>query len=114
MLYEIAHIVKEQFGFLWDAIEWVNAEVFAFMHQSEMRRIPKLLLECSGRYHLIMATSEHVKQLVKFFETQPEDAFTFFQPHEFDEKGSLIKRITYVTNESKNATEMITRHIEYK
>ena len=34
--------------------------------------------------------------------------------YEFDEKGSLIKRITYVTNESKNATEMITRHIEYK
>ena len=34
--------------------------------------------------------------------------------YEFDEKGSLIKRITYVTNESKIATEMITRHIEYK
>lgn len=34
--------------------------------------------------------------------------------YEFDEKGSLIKRITYVTNDSKNATEMITRHIEYK
>ena len=34
--------------------------------------------------------------------------------YEFDEKGSLIKRITYVTNESKKATEMITRHIEYK
>ena len=34
--------------------------------------------------------------------------------YEFDEKGSLIKRITYITNESKKATEMITRHIEYK
>ena len=34
--------------------------------------------------------------------------------YEFDKKGSLIKRITYVTNESKNATEMLTRHIEYK
>lgn len=32
----------------------------------------------------------------------------------FDSKGSLIKRTTYVTNDSKNATEMLTRHIEYK
>lgn len=34
--------------------------------------------------------------------------------YEFDTKGSLIKRITYVTNEIKKATEMLTRHIEYK
>lgn len=34
--------------------------------------------------------------------------------YDFDEKGSLIKRITFVTNESRNATEMMTRHIEYK
>lgn len=34
--------------------------------------------------------------------------------YEFDTKGSLIKRITYVTNGNKNATEMLTRHIEYR
>lgn len=34
--------------------------------------------------------------------------------YEFDTKGSLIKRINYVTNETKNAVEMMTRHIEYK
>ena len=49
MLYEIAHIIKERFGFLWDAIEWGNAEVFALMHRGEMKRIAELLEECWGR-----------------------------------------------------------------
>lgn len=96
MLYEIAHIIKERFGFLWDAIEWGNAEVFALMHRGEMNRIPKLLAECSGRYQLRLATREDVEQMRAFFEAQPEEAFRFFQPHEFDEKS--LKRV--VTNKS--------------
>ena len=87
MLYEIAHIIKERFGFLWDAIEWGNAEVFALMHRGEMKRIPELLAEGSGRYLLRLATREDVEQMRAFFEAQPEEAFRFFQPHEFDEKG---------------------------
>lgn len=87
MLYEIAHIIKERFGFLWNTIEWGNAEVFALMHRGEMKRIPELLAECSGRYQLRLATREDVEQMRAFFEAQPEEAFRFFQPHEFDEKG---------------------------
>ena len=87
MLYEIAHVIKDKFGFLWDAIEWGNAEVFALMHRGEMKRIPELLAECSGRYQLRLATREDVEQMRAFFEAQPEEAFRFFQPHEFDEKG---------------------------
>lgn len=87
MLYEIAHIIKERFGFLWDAIEWGNAEVFALMHRGEMKRIPELLAECSGRYQLRLATREDVEQMEAFFEAQPEEAFRFFQPHEFDERS---------------------------
>ena len=87
MLYEIAHVIKERFGFLWDAIEWGNAEVFALMHREEMKRIPDLLAECSGRYHLRLATKEDVEQMRAFFDAQPEEAFRFFQPHKFDEKG---------------------------
>lgn len=91
MLYEIAHIVKERFDFLWDAIEWGNAEVFALMHHREMKRIPLLLAECSGRYQLRLATCEDVEQMKAFFESQPEESFRFFHPHEFDEKG--IKKV---------------------
>ena len=32
----------------------------------------------------------------------------------FDKKGSMIKRITYVTSGNRKAVEMLTRHIEYK
>lgn len=87
MLYEITHIIKERFGFLWDAIEWGNAEVFAVMHRGGMARIPELLAECSGRYQLRLATREDVEQMKAFFEAQPQEAFRFFRPHEFDEKG---------------------------
>lgn len=87
MLYEIAHVIKARFGFLWDAIEWGNAEVFALMHRKEMARIPELLADCSGRYQLRLATREDVEQMKDFFEAQPEEAFTFFQPHDFDKKS---------------------------
>ena len=91
MLYEIAHIIKERFGFLWDAIEWGNAEVFALMHRKGMARIPELLAECSGRYQLRLATRDDVERMRAFFDAQPKEAFRFFQPHEFDEKG--IKKV---------------------
>ena len=38
-----------------------------------------------------IATWEDVEQMRAFFEAQPEEAFRFFQPHEFDEKG--IKKV---------------------
>ena len=91
MLYEIAHVIKARFGFLWDAIEWGNAELFALMHRGGMKHIPELLSDCSGRYRLRLATREDVEQMRAFFEAQPEEAFRFFQPHEFNEKG--IKKV---------------------
>lgn len=99
MLYEIAHIVKERFGFLWDAIEWGNAEVFALMHRKGMKRIPELLAECSGRCQLRLAAREDVEMMKAFFEAQPEEAFRFFQPHEFDGKGirKVVENKSFLT-----------------
>ena len=87
MLYEIAHIIKERFGFLWDAIEWTNAEVFALTHRKAMKRIPQLMSDCSGKYLLRVATPDDVERMKAFFDAQPAEAFTFFQPHGFDAKG---------------------------
>lgn len=87
MLYEIAHIIKDKFGLLWDAIEWGNAEAFALMHHRAMRGLPGLLEECSGRYSLRLASQEDVSRMKSFFDAQPKEAFRFFQPHDFDEKG---------------------------
>ena len=87
MLYEIAHIIRDKFGFLWDAIEWGNAEAFALMHHKAMKGLPELLEECSGRYSLRLASQEDVSRMKAFFDAQPTEAFRFFQPHDFDEKG---------------------------
>lgn len=96
MLYELAHVIKKRFGFLWDAIEWGNAEVFALMHYKGMKRIPELLTECSGKYSLCLAKKENIGQMEAFFKAQLRDAFRFFMPHAFDERG--IRRV--VANKS--------------
>lgn len=96
MLYELAHVIKKRFGFLWDAIEWGNAEVFALMHCRGLKRIPELLTGCSGKYSLRLATMGDIRQLEAFFKAQPRDAFRFFMPHEFDERG--IRKV--VSNKS--------------
>lgn len=92
MLYKLAHILRDKFGFLWNLIEWGNALVFALTHKAALNKIPEILRECSGKYTLRMAEPEDVASLSAFFAEQPEEAFTFFKPHCFDEK-SLLKII---------------------
>ena len=92
MLYKLAHILRDKFGFLWNLIEWGNALVFALTHKAALKKIPAILKECSGEYSLRMAEPADAAPLSAFFAEQPEDAFTFFRPHGFDEK-SLLKII---------------------
>ena len=96
MLYEIAHIIKDKCHFLWDAIEWANAEVFACMHHKKLGLVDGILKGCSENYILRSATLNDIPEMVAFFAAQPEEAFTFFQPHDFDEKG--LKKV--VSNKS--------------
>lgn len=88
--------------------------MFALIHRGEMKRIPELLAECSGRYQLRLATREDVEQMRVFFEAQPEEAFRFFQPHEFDEKGirKVVGNKSFLTflafDNNANARELST------
>ena len=91
MLYELAHIIKSRIGFLWDAIEWGNAEAFALLHRNEMEKIPQILADCSGKYTLRLASRDDIKRMKSFFDSQPQEAFKFFQPHDFSENG--IKKV---------------------
>lgn len=86
MLYKIAHILRDRFGFLWNLVEWGNALVFALTHRAALKKIPAILRECSGQYTLRMAESADAAPLAKFFSEQPEESFEFFKPHAFDEK----------------------------
>lgn len=91
MLYEIAHIIKERFGFIWDMVEWGNATVFSLMKGNTMKKIPSVLKECSDKYEIRLAEVTDVDGLVQFFAKQPEESFTFFKPHEFDAK--VVKKV---------------------
>lgn len=91
MLYELAHAIKERCGFLWDAIEWGNAQAFSLMYRKGLKRIPEILQKHSTDFTVRLATLDDVQNMTKFFAEQPEEAFKFFRPHGFDEKS--LKKI---------------------
>lgn len=99
MLYKLAHILRDRFGFLWNIIEWCNAFVFALMHKSALRKIPEILEECSGQFTLRVAAPADAAPLAAFFAEQPEEAFKFFKPHAFDEKtlSKIIRNKAFLT-----------------
>ena len=99
MLYKIAHILRDRFAFLWNLVEWGNALVFALTHRSALKKIPAILQECSGTYTLRLTELTDAAALATFFAEQPEDAFTFFKPHAFDENSlkKIIRNKAFLT-----------------
>lgn len=99
MLYKLAHILRDRFGFLWNIIEWCNAFVFALTHRAALKKIPGILKECSGQYTLRLAAPADAAPLATFFAEQPEEAFKFFKPHAFDEKtlSKIIRNKAFLT-----------------
>ena len=99
MLYKIAHILRDRFGFLWNLVEWGNALVFALTHRVALKKIPAILQECSGMYTLRLAELTDAAALATFFAEQLEEAFKFFKPHAFDEKtlSKIIRNRAFLT-----------------
>lgn len=99
MLYKLAHILRDRFGFIWNLVEWGNALVFALIHKSALNKIPAILKECSGQYTLRMAECADAAPLAEFFSEQPEESFEFFKPHAFDEKtlAKIIRNKAFLT-----------------
>ena len=99
MIYEIAHIIKDRFTFLWDMVEWGNASLFAILYGKKMAGLDAVLASISTDFHFRTAKESDVKNLVDFFARQPERAFEFFKPHEFDEKAvrKVIKNKAFLT-----------------
>ena len=99
MLYKLAHILRDKFGFLWNIIEWCNAFVFALMHKSALKKIPAILKDFSEQYTLSIASPADAAQLATFFAEQPEEAFKFFKPHAFDVKtlSKIIRNKAFLT-----------------
>lgn len=99
MAYKLAHVLRDKFGFLWNIIEWINALFFALTHRAALKKIPEILRECSGTFILRLAEPADAAPLATFFAEQPEEAFKFFKPHEFDEKtlSKIIRNKAFLT-----------------
>ena len=50
MLYKLAHIIKDKFSFLWEAIEWGNASLFYMLHKKQLAKVNKILEGISPKY----------------------------------------------------------------
>lgn len=100
MLYEIAHVIRDKFGFLWDIIEWGNSQMFCMMHRGELKRMEGILQGFSSEeYTLRESRREDVAAMERFFAAQPKEAFEFFQPHGFDAASlrKVVERRAFLT-----------------
>lgn len=89
-LYSIAHKVQAGLPWLWNMVEWGNSTLFSLQHKEELRNNSKLLEKYQARLAVSEVQLQDCEELAAFFNDQPEDAFKFFKPHEFD-LNSLTK-----------------------
>lgn len=88
-LYGIAHFLKDKLSWLWNLIERVNSMLFAFRYGKKVKAFRFTTIP--EGYNAVPMKDVPTEDLVKFFEQQPEEAYTFFNPHGFDVKS--IKRL---------------------
>lgn len=89
MLYKLAHILRDNFSWLWDLIENVNGWLFSLRYGKKLNQFDFTMVP--DGYELMAMRNVPTDDLVAFFERQPEEAFTYFRPHGFDKKN--IKRL---------------------
>lgn len=88
--------IKHHLSFIWTFIEWCNSILFNLLYGKKLRRILPSILDqaSSGDYVYKLLDKEAMSELASLFLSQPQEAYTFFNPHKLDEK-SLIKRNKY-------------------
>ena len=90
-MYKISHFLLNHLPFLWCIVEYVNEKLFFLRYGNRMKKIHACLEKYQEKYQIKEATLKDVQPMVAFFAKQPEESYTYFQPHEFDDKS--IKRI---------------------
>ena len=85
MLYQIAHIVRDKFGWLWQLIERLNAWLFSMRYGRRLKEFS--FREIPEGYELVPFRDVPTEEMVAFFAHQPEEAFTYFRPHAFDARS---------------------------
>lgn len=86
MLYQLAHILRDDFPWLWNSISTVNGWFFALRYGSKSEEIVRRCDEAIP-YKIVSLRDYPTDAVVAFFERQPEEAFRFFHPHGFDRQS---------------------------
>ena len=86
-LYRIAHLLKDKVPFIWDAIEKVNEWLFWLRYGSKVKKAGASCVP--DGFNLVKISEVPTEKIVAFFEHQPSDAFTFFNPHKFYYKSIM-------------------------
>ena len=97
-MYRFVHWLKNTFPFLWEIIEGLNSWLFGIRYGNKLEIVSNCLSTFNGEYQLREAIPSDTDMIVRFFQEQPEEAFTFFKPHAFDAKTilKLINRKSYL------------------
>ena len=110
MLYEILHYIKRHCGLIWVIFEWCNSRLFQIQHRRGLKGISGILSSYrDGDLQVDEAKMDDVYRMTLFFRSQPEEAFRYFHPHEFDEKHlrKLIKRESFLMFLVKNKGDIV-------
>lgn len=107
MIYKISHWLMNKIPFMWKVIEFCNEKLFVLRYKKKLGQIHGLLDDYQNEYRIVEASFKNIPSLVSFFSEQPQDSFTFFHPHEFDEKNlrQLVKKksfLMYLVSNSNN------------
>ncbi len=89
MLYKIAHLLRDKFGWLWNLIERINSIIFSIRYGKKVKAFS--FTSVPEGYNAVLMKDVPTEDLVKFFDHQPEEAYTYFNPHGFDLQS--IKRL---------------------
>ena len=87
MLYALAHFLRDHCPFIWDLVDTLNSFLFSLRYGNKLKKIKGILTSVDSLYVISPISECRVSDLVAFFDAQPQEAFTYFHPHGFDEKS---------------------------
>lgn len=82
MLYAIAHFLRDKMPWIWDLVDMLNSLLFSIRYVNKLNHFR--FQGVPEGYHIVRLKDVPIGNLVEFFKHQPEEAYTFFHPHEFD------------------------------
>ena len=90
-------------------VEFGNEKLFLLRYGKRLKKVSTCLEQYQDVYQIKEAALDDVQSMVAFFAKQPEDAYTYFQPHGFDEKSikRLVKNKAYLIFLVYNEKEIV-------